>query len=83
MKAPKDMLDIYESYGKLTLLPLFIVSEIEFEEISGEGEEAVEVEIKKAEGERCPRCWNYLDLIDIDGERLCERCHDALGHKCP
>ncbi|MCF0232766.1 MAG: isoleucine--tRNA ligase [Enterococcus sp.] len=80
IKAPKDMLDIYESYGKLTLLSLFIVSEIEFEEIKGSGEDDVVIEIKLAHGERCPRCWNHLELIDINGERLCERCHEVLGH---
>ncbi|MCF0104605.1 MAG: class I tRNA ligase family protein, partial [Eggerthellaceae bacterium] len=83
VKAPKDMLNIYKSYDKSTLLQLLIVSEIEFNEIPGKGKEDVEVVIKKAHGERCPRCWNYLDLINIESERLCERCHDALGHKCP
>ena len=28
-----------------------------------------------AEGQKCPRCWNWRELGE-DG--LCERCHDAV-----
>ena len=31
--------------------------------------------VSHAEGERCPRCWNWRKLGD-DG--LCCRCHDAV-----
>ena len=33
------------------------------------------VTVTHAEGERCPRCWNWRELGE-DG--LCGRCHDAL-----
>ena len=33
------------------------------------------VTVAHAEGERCPRCWNWRELGD-DG--LCCRCHDAV-----
>ena len=49
-----------------------IVSNVKFEE--GEGSAVVH----KAEGEKCPRCWNYS--LDADEDGLCPRCH-AVMHK--
>ncbi len=39
-----------------------------------EGEEA-SCEVLPADGEKCPRCWNWRELGE-DG--LCGRCHDAV-----
>ncbi|MDR2512226.1 MAG: isoleucine--tRNA ligase [Puniceicoccales bacterium] len=39
------------------------------------------VEVSKAEGERCPRCWRWafeLVLADRQG-KVCPRCHEALA----
>lgn len=40
-------------------------------------DKSLEVEVHPADGERCPRCWNWRELGD-DG--LCERCSDAISH---
>lgn len=55
---------------------IFIVSQVEVHE-----GEAIKVEIHKADGQKCERCWNYSVRV---GEfekypTVCERCIDALG----
>ena len=35
------------------------------------------VKIQKFEGERCERCWNYFDKIEMN-ENLCPRCHSIV-----
>ena len=47
-----------------------IVSQVEL----CEGEQKVEV--MKAGGHKCPRCWNYDENVDGDG--LCPRCHRVM-----
>ncbi|MBC7900825.1 MAG: class I tRNA ligase family protein, partial [Saprospiraceae bacterium] len=65
------LLDYYEN-----LRYTFIVSQVEVHE-----GEAMKVEIQKADGEKCERCWNYSTRV---GEfekypTVCERCFDALN----
>ena len=36
------------------------------------------VEIKKFDGIRCERCWNYFEKSDII-EDICPRCHDVIN----
>ena len=55
---------------------IFIVSQVEVHEGDDFG-----VEIQKADGEKCERCWNYSTRV---GEfaaypTVCERCNDALN----
>jgi len=55
---------------------IFIVSQVEIHE-----SDALKVEIQKADGAKCERCWNYSVRI---GElqnypTVCERCIDALS----
>jgi isoleucyl-tRNA synthetase len=55
---------------------LFIVSQVEVHE-----GDALKIEIQKAEGQKCERCWNYSVRV---GEfekypTVCERCAEALG----
>ena len=37
-----------------------------------------QINVYKAEGHVCPRCWNVVDEVDQDG--LCPRCHGILHH---
>ena len=41
----------------------------------------VQVEIDKADGVRCERCWRYVPTVSDDPafRGLCERCVDALA----
>jgi isoleucyl-tRNA synthetase len=55
---------------------LFIVSQVEL----GSASEATRVEIHRAAGEKCERCWNYSTRVG-EFERyptVCERCAAAL-----
>lgn len=54
-----------------------IVSNVEFVSNSAFTQyETCKVNIVKAEGTVCPRCWNVVK--DIDEEGLCCRCHEVL-----
>ncbi|MCA1609085.1 MAG: class I tRNA ligase family protein, partial [Acidobacteria bacterium] len=55
---------------------IFIVSQVEVQE-----GDTVNVEVQKADGQKCERCWNYSVRV---GEfekysTVCERCSEALG----
>jgi isoleucyl-tRNA synthetase len=56
---------------------LFIVSAVEL----SEGGSDLEIEVQRASGEKCPRCWRFVPAIVASGEAagLCDRCADAVG----
>jgi isoleucyl-tRNA synthetase len=64
------LLDYYQQ-----LRYLFIVSQVEVREGDKPG-----VEIVRADGEKCERCWNYsIKVGDFDKyPTVCERCAEAL-----
>lgn len=55
---------------------LFIVSQVEVHE-----GDAMKVEVNKADGEKCERCWNYSTRVGEFAEypTVCERCFAALS----
>jgi isoleucyl-tRNA synthetase len=55
---------------------LFIVSQVEVREGAG-----LSVQVRKADGEKCERCWNYSTRVGESNEypTVCERCVAALG----
>ena len=59
---------------------LFIVSAVILVQGSGNGTGGVHVEVKKAEGLKCERCWNYTTRVgeDKDNPTVCERCAAVL-----
>ena len=59
---------------------LFIVSEVELEAGAGLSD-GPEIEVSRAEGEKCPRCWRFVRSISSarGTEGLCDRCAGALG----
>ncbi len=60
---------------------LFIVSAVTLElKASGNGTGAVSVEVGKAEGKKCDRCWNYSVHVGEDSNypSVCERCSVVL-----
>ena len=58
---------------------LLIVSQLELEPGAGDGPE-VEVEVARAAGEKCPRCWRTVPAVSTapDTLGLCDRCVGAL-----
>ena len=59
---------------------LFIVSAVTLVRGSGNGTGGVHVEVKKADGAKCERCWNYSTHVGEDKNypTVCERCSAVL-----
>jgi isoleucyl-tRNA synthetase len=59
---------------------LFIVSAVNLAQGAGNGTGGVKVEIRKADGKKCDRCWNYSTRVgeDKDYPTVCERCSAVL-----
>ncbi|MGA7322582.1 MAG: class I tRNA ligase family protein, partial [Candidatus Sulfotelmatobacter sp.] len=59
---------------------LFIVSAVTLTQASGNGTGGVHVEVKKADGLKCERCWNYSIHVGEDKRypTVCERCSAVL-----
>jgi isoleucyl-tRNA synthetase len=59
------------------LAELFIVSQVHFQSAT-EGD--LVIEVARAAGGRCPRCWRWLEDLSGGAENstLCARCLDAL-----
>jgi isoleucyl-tRNA synthetase len=59
---------------------LFIVSAVTLTQASGNGTASVHVEVKKADGLKCERCWNYSIRVGADKAypTVCERCSAVL-----
>ena len=59
------------------LKTVFIVSDVKLEEAEGE----LSVEVVKAEGEKCERCWAYSATVGecSDHPTLCARCAEILS----
>jgi len=60
------------------LQELFIVSQVRVESTD---DKKLQVVVTAAEGERCPRCWNYAADIgsDTTHPELCKRCADVVA----
>jgi len=60
---------------------LFIVSAVQLvQSPSGDGGSGVTVQVEKAAGQKCERCWNYSTQVGDDREypTVCERCSAVL-----
>ena len=59
---------------------VLIVSELELKEDSSIEKEELSVNISRAEGEKCERCWKYTKDVGIDEENptICKRCSEVL-----
>ena len=78
--APESLYKLLERYQDL-LRYLLIVSGVEVKHASGgNGKTPLHVEVAKAPGAKCERCWNYSVHVGTN-ERyptVCERCLAAL-----
>ena len=59
---------------------LFIVSHVTLAQGSGNGTSGIKVDVKKADGAKCDRCWNYSTRVGEDKKypTVCERCSAVL-----
>jgi isoleucyl-tRNA synthetase len=64
--------------GRREDLPmLFIVSEVEFTRVASD---ELGIEVAKAEGSKCPRCWRTVPaLVTVSDGEICGRCADAVA----
>jgi isoleucyl-tRNA synthetase len=79
LSAADPVYSILAKYGD-ELRYLFIVSAVTLKQAAGNGTGSVHVEVKKAEGLKCERCWNYSTHVGEDKNYpgVCERCSAVL-----
>ena len=70
LTVPSETFQLLVGVGSPDLAEAFVCSEV----CVHEGDE-LSCEVLPANGEKCPRCWNYRELGE-DG--LCERCHEVV-----
>ena len=80
LTATKADSALLEQYA--TQLPmLFIVSEVQLNTESTDGDAQPRIEIARAGGTKCERCWRYVPEVSTEPAwaGLCARCQDALA----
>jgi len=80
LRASEALYSVFEQH-KEELRYLFIVSQVTLEKsVSGNGTNPLSIEVSKATGEKCERCWNYSVHVGEDQEypTVCERCSAVL-----
>jgi isoleucyl-tRNA synthetase len=79
LTAPDPLYALLKRYEPL-LRYLFIVSAVSLTEGPANGTGSVRVEVKKADGQKCERCWNYSIHVGEDKNypTVCERCSAVL-----
>ena len=74
--------EIVEDFDEDEFERLFIVSKVIVQEdVEGLDLNVSNVLIKKHDGIRCDRCWNYKnndEISDVEGAHLCPRCQKAM-----
>jgi len=77
LKVPADREALFRNYEE-QLPSLFIVSEVLLQPHSGS---ELEVEISKAAGEKCIRCWNFSTYVGQSSSypQFCKRCEEVVS----
>src|SRR5262249_53582669 len=81
ISAPEELLRLLER-NKSGLKELFIVSGVELEKApAGNGSSPITVQVSRAPGEKCERCWTYSTHVGEDKlyPTVCERCSPVLA----
>ncbi len=84
LRSKGDFLELLQRHAK-DLPALFIVSQVEALPFDGsvhtEHPEPFHVEVLRAEGAKCERCWNYSTHVGENTRYpgVCERCSEALA----
>jgi len=79
LTSPDPLYALLKRY-EAQLRYLFIVSAVSLTQGPGNGTGSVHVEVKKADGQKCERCWNYSTHVGEDKNypTVCERCRAVL-----
>ena len=77
LHLPEKVFSFLKSYEK-DLRAIFIVSSVTLRRAGDEKE--MKVEVLRAEGKKCERCWNYEVSVGQHPEHqaICERCIEAI-----
>jgi isoleucyl-tRNA synthetase len=77
--APGELYELLNRYRE-TLRYVFIVSQVELKQSASGNGAGLKVEISRADGQKCERCWNYSTHVgdDVNYPTVCERCSAAL-----
>lgn len=77
IKANHDYYELLKEYEEL-IPTVLVVSKVVLVE---ENVDTIEVEISKAPGQKCERCWCISETVgeDADKPNLCSRCREVLG----
>lgn len=75
--AKQKTVETLSVFAPAVLEELFIVSGVTLS--ADDAVDFVSVEVRKADGEKCPRCWNYRELGgNAAHPAVCKRCGDVL-----
>jgi isoleucyl-tRNA synthetase len=73
LRVPSEDLAVLEARGGTALAEMFIVSAVTLEPAA---DDAGSVVVEPADGEKCPRCWNWREL---GAKGVCARCAAVLA----
>ena len=73
LAAPEDVTALLSKTLSDKVSQWMIVSQCDMEKA-----EEISVKVRKADGVKCPRCWNYS--TEADSEGLCPRCHAVMNN---
>ncbi len=74
ISADEASLEVLQAMSAEEYETMFIVSQVAFAQA-----DSLSVEVVPAEGEKCPRCWNYRTLgVCEDEPELCARCAEVM-----
>ena len=68
--------DYKNALENIDMAEISIVSDIQIQE-----NDEMRIEFKKAEGEKCVRCWKVLPEVSNHADHLCNRCDDVVNKK--
>jgi isoleucyl-tRNA synthetase len=78
VKAPQNLSAFLQGFGE-ELREIFIVSQVSVEQ-NGNGSEVM-VQVARAQGAKCQRCWIYDTSVGTDKEHpeICQRCSKTIA----
>jgi isoleucyl-tRNA synthetase len=78
--ASGPVADLLEQH-RADLPTLFIVSDVQLHLGVRDGADEIRVDVDKAPGTKCERCWRYVATVRAEPEwaGLCDRCVGALA----
>jgi isoleucyl-tRNA synthetase len=79
IRCGPDIHEYLQSFSE-DLRFLFIVSDVELTQNSELSGEEIEINVSKAPGDKCERCWTYSPSVGSHSEMptLCSRCFEIL-----